>query len=79
MNLGVELCRIIRDLKRLNAWDMAKKMSRTIQSYQYLERKSQNLTLQDIICLRDVSELSLDDFWKLLEKEAKRLKKNKKR
>lgn len=78
MPKGMELARKIRKSTGLSRYEMAAKMLRSWDSYNYLEQKGELVTLLDLVLLRSVSGMSVKDFWELVEEEAAAMRKKRK-
>ncbi len=64
---GMRLAKIIRESKGLKPWQMHKVLGRkSVQSYLQFERSAKKVTLSELIKLYELSELSLDEFWRIL-------------
>ena len=73
---GMQIFEIIRNKLGIKPWKMKHLLSiDKIQSYLYLERKAQKVSLPDLTRLKEISGLSLDEFWKLIETEVKKNRK----
>lgn len=74
--MGMKLAGKIRKELKLNAWNMAQKLGKKIQSYQALERTTANPQLTDLIKLYDIAVVELgwsaEDYIEELRKEIKK-------
>jgi hypothetical protein len=72
---GMKFLRAIRKEKGWKPWAMSKAMGKPIQSYQSLEKATQRIALADLVKIYEISGLSLEAFWKMIEDEVKARKK----
>lgn len=69
---GMQIFEIIRNKLGIKAWKMKQLLNiDKIQSYLYLERKAQKVSLDDLSKLKEISGLPVGEFWKLIEEEVK--------
>lgn len=80
--MSVKLFRYVREILGLSAYEMARRLGHfkstegkehqpDVRPYLYKESEAKNISLSDLMLLRDMSGLSDQDFWKLIEKSAR--------
>ncbi len=68
----MQVFKIIREKLGLKPWKMKQLLGiDKIQSYLYLERHANKVSLEDLTKLKEISGASLQEFWGLIEEEVK--------
>lgn len=74
--MGMKLAATVRKGLGLNAWNMSKRLGKTIQAYQAFEKETKNPNLKDVILLYDIATVELgwkaEEFVEELRKEIKK-------
>jgi len=72
--MGVKLVEKIRKSKGYNAWAMCKALGISPTQYRYMEKTAQSIRIDMLIELYKISDMSVVEFWKLIEDEVKGMK-----